>query len=101
MKGANRAKRVKITKRELMVKAEMLKAMASPVRLGILKELSENDYCTVTYFTEVMDESQSTISQHLAKLRSRQIVSVEYEGTRAKYSLENDKIRALVKIVFE
>ena len=48
-----------------------------------------------------MDESQSTISQHLAKLRSRQIVSVEYEGTRAKYSLENDKIRALVKIVFE
>ena len=95
------AKRVKITKRELMVKAEMLKAMASPVRLGILKELSENDYCTVTYFTEVMDESQSTISQHLAKLRSRQIVSVEYEGTRAKYSLENDKIRVLVKIVFE
>ncbi|XVG96194.1 ArsR/SmtB family transcription factor [Eubacteriales bacterium KG127] len=92
---------LKEKKRDLMVKAEMLKAMASPVRLGLLKELAENEYCTVTYFTEVLGASQSTISQHLAKLRSRQIVTVEYEGTRAKYSLEDDKIKALVKIIFE
>ncbi len=92
---------MKKKKRDLMVKAEMLKAMASPVRLGLLKELAENDFCTVTYFTEVMGASQSTISQHLAKLRSRQIVTVEYEGTRAKYRLEDEKIRALIKIIFE
>ena len=61
-------------------KAELLKAIAHPVRLCLTRKLYENGKCNVTYFTDCLETSQSNISQHLEKLtvkkRVRQYITL-------------------------
>ena len=56
--------------KELIIsKADLIKSISNPVRLCIVKKLTENETCNVRYLTNCMDISQSGISQHLGKLR--------------------------------
>lgn len=50
---------------------ELLKIMAHPVRLQIVKELEHRKVCNVTQLTELLDVPQSTVSQHLSKMRGK------------------------------
>lgn len=50
---------------------ELLKIMAHPVRLQIVKELEHRKICNVTQLTELLDVPQSTVSQHLSKMRGK------------------------------
>ena len=61
-------------------KAELLNAIAHPVRLCLTRKLYENGKCNVTYFTDCLETSQSNISQHLAKMRDLGVVDCEKEG---------------------
>lgn len=88
-------------KEEVQDKADLLKALSNPVRLCILQKLMHSDSCTVTYFTSCMEASQSTISQHLAKLRAQNIVAVEREGTNAHYYIKDELTRNILKLIFE
>ncbi len=86
---------------EMQAKADLLKTLGNPVRLCILQQLMQVESCTVTYFTSCMDASQSTISQHLAKLRAQKLVSVKKEGTNAHYSLTDAFTRNILNLIFE
>ncbi len=88
-------------KDEVQEKADLLKALSNPVRLCILQKLMHADSCTVTYFTSCMTASQSTISQHLAKLRTQNIVAVEREGTNAHYFIKDQLTKDILKLIFE
>lgn len=44
---------------------ELLKIMAHPVRLQIVKELEHRKICNVTQLTELLDVPQSTVSSAL------------------------------------
>ena len=88
-------------KEEVQDKADLLKALSNPVRLCILQKLMHADSCTVTYFTSCMAASQSTISQHLAKLRTQNIVAVEREGTNAHYFIKDQLTKDILKLIFE
>ncbi len=82
-------------------KADLLKALGNPVRLCILQKLLDEEQCTVTYFTNCMEASQSTVSQHLAKLRAQNIVSVRKDGTNAHYSIKDEQTKKILRLLFE
>lgn len=77
--------------------AEILKVIAHPVRLCIVSGLLEKGTCNVSFIQNCLDTPQSTISQHLQRLRSAGIVEGKREGTEIYYSIANEKIANLVK----
>ncbi|SDE88481.1 transcriptional regulator, ArsR family [Fontibacillus panacisegetis] len=81
--------------------ADILKALAHPVRLCIVKGLMQKENCNVTYIQECLDLPQSTVSQHLQKLRSMGIVENERSGLEIKYHVANERIKKLIRIFFE
>ncbi len=80
----------------IMEKSEILKAIASPVRLCILNRLSESEEMCVSDMQECIEASQSAISQHVRKLKDLGIVSLRKEGTSSFYSLKNEMVRQIV-----
>jgi DNA-binding transcriptional ArsR family regulator len=81
-------------------KAEKLKALAHPHRLCIVKGLIDNK-CNVTKIQECMELPQSTISQHLAKLKAAGIISGERNGLEICYSVVDNEIAAMVRELFK
>ncbi|AOZ94125.1 ArsR/SmtB family transcription factor [Paenibacillus crassostreae] len=76
--------------------AEILKALAHPVRLCIVKGLLEKGICNVTYMQECLDLPQSTVSQHLQKLRSVGIVQTDRNGLEVNYSVVDPRIKIII-----
>ncbi|MBE6066372.1 MAG: winged helix-turn-helix transcriptional regulator [Clostridium lundense] len=82
-------------------KAELLKALAHPVRLCIVKGLLENGGCNVTHMQNCLNAPQSTISQHLQKLRSLGIIKGERNGLEINYTVANPLVGKLVEALFK
>lgn len=68
-------------KEERNVAAEVLKAMAHPVRLGVLEILAGGEQ-TVTQLYEALGCSQSMMSQQLKILGQQKLVEIRKEGTQ-------------------
>lgn len=81
-------------------KAELLKVLAHPVRLCIVKGLIENGSCNVSHMQGCLELPQSTISQHLQKLRTAGIVKGERNGLEITYSISDDRIANLISNLF-
>jgi DNA-binding transcriptional ArsR family regulator len=71
--------------------ARVCKAIADPKRLLIIYELRDREL-SVGDLCEALGVSQSNVSQHLAMLRERGIVSTRRAGTSVFYSLRSQKI---------
>ncbi len=77
--------------------AQILKAMAHPVRLMIVNELLRNPRC-VTAIHEILDVRQPNISQHLAILKNSGIVASDCDGSyRCYYLRKPDLLRAVLE----
>jgi ArsR family transcriptional regulator len=72
-----------------------LRALAHPVRLGMMRQLAERPETCACDFTDVFAVSQPTISQHLKVLREAGLVRTRRKGTQICYSIDNDALRAL------
>lgn len=70
-------------------KAEIIKALAHPVRLCIVKNLVDIGGCNVTKMQACLEMPQSTVSQHLGKLKSSGIIEGERHGTEIIYKVTN------------
>lgn len=81
--------------------AEMLKVLAHPVRLCIVKGLLEKGECNVTYMYSCLNAPQSTISQHLQKLKSAGIIEGKRNGLEIYYRVSNEKVVQLIKTLFQ
>ncbi|AIQ43514.1 metalloregulator ArsR/SmtB family transcription factor [Paenibacillus sp. FSL R7-0297] len=81
--------------------AELLKALAHPVRLCIVKGIIDKGSCNVTYMQECLELPQSTVSQHLQKLRAFGIVETERNGLEIIYSIKDERTRQLIQILME
>ncbi|EEK75610.1 hypothetical protein bcere0029_53120 [Bacillus cereus AH1272] len=77
---------------------ELLKIMAHPVRLQIVKELEHRKICNVTQLTELLDVPQSTVSQHLSKMRGK-ILRSERRGLEMYYYIANSKACQIVSVL--
>lgn len=84
---------------DLYEKSELLKALGHPVRLKIVMGLllRKQCNCNVGEMVDSLGLPQSTVSQHLGILRSRGIVGVRKEGTRACYRILDKRVEGLVK----
>lgn len=72
-------------------KAEFFKALASPVRIGILDELRDGER-TVTELRLKLGVEPTNISQQLAVLRSKNIVVGRKQGSNIYYSCRDPAI---------
>lgn len=81
-------------------KAELLKVLAHPVRLCIVKGLM-NKECNVSYMQECLQLPQSTVSQHIGILRSRGIIKGTRNGLEIRYSIVNEDVKKLVNLLFD
>jgi len=81
--------------------AEILKALAHPIRLCIVQGLLSCGGCNVSNIQNCLDIPQSTISQHIAKLRSSGIISGERNGLEIIYKVVNPKAKAIINVLFE
>ena len=80
--------------------AEVLKALAHPVRLCIVRGLIEKGGCNVCHMQECLGMPQSTTSQHLQKLRSAGIISGQREGLEVTYKVCDQRVVELIKLLF-
>jgi ArsR family transcriptional regulator, virulence genes transcriptional regulator len=78
--------------------ANMLRALANPHRLKILKLLDRAPH-TVMDICERLNLRQSLASQHLARLRIDGVVTAERQGHHVVYSLQNGRVREILAVL--
>lgn len=71
--------------------AELCKTLASPIRLRILNELRGHEE-TVSRLAEKLGIKQANLSQHLAVLRQRHVVTTRRDGPNIYYQVANPKM---------
>ncbi len=81
-------------------KSELIKAIAHPVRLCIVKGLIENQ-CNVTHMQQCLNIPQSTVSQHLSKLKAAGIIKGERKGLEICYRVVNQEVIKIIGVLFE
>ena len=75
--------------------SELLRALASPVRLGIVRELASGGK-RVHELVEVLGVSQPLVSQHLRVLRASRIVTAHRQAREIEYTLADDHVAHIV-----
>lgn len=76
-------------------KASIFHALAHPTRVAILEALRDGEI-SARAIQERLGVEQANLSQHLAILRSRQIVTSRKEGNQVFYSLRS---KVLIKVL--
>ena len=79
--------------------AEMLKVLAHPVRICIINGLLNEGACNVSHMQSCLSIPQSTLSQHLQKLRSAKLIEGKRNGLEIKYNVCDDRVKELIKIL--
>lgn len=85
---------------ELTAVAEILKVLAHPVRLCIVRGLIEKGECNVSHMQACLDAPQSTISQHLQKLRTAGIIEGVRNGLEINYKVCDSRVIDLLDVFF-
>lgn len=81
--------------------AEFLKVLAHPVRLCIVKNLIEKGSCNVTNMHSCLGMPQSTISQHLQKLKSVRIIKGERNGLEIVYEVVDERAEKIIRSLIQ
>ena len=88
-----------LTPDQLEKAANMLKAIAHPMRIAILSFLEEGKKLTVTEIHELLNIEQSTTSHHLGILKDKGVLSSKREGKNTYYFLKHNNLRQIVDCV--
>src|ERR1700745_3144420 len=80
---------------------DVLRALAHPVRWGILRRLAAEPGICACDFTEFFDVSQPTISAHLKVLRESGLVTTQRNGTTICYSIAPGPLARLGALIAE
>lgn len=80
------------------IQVELLKAMAHPFRLRLLRELSREEEC-VCHLSALLDRPQPYISQQLAALREAGLVVDRREAQRVYYRVQSQEVAELLLAV--
>ncbi|WP_091712079.1 ArsR/SmtB family transcription factor [Methylophaga sulfidovorans] len=77
-----------------------LKAMSHPLRLKILCAIGENEL-SVQDIVEQVGTTQSNVSQHLAKLREKEILMSRRDANRIYYRVNDERTLRLIEMMRE
>ena len=81
--------------------AELLKALAHPLRLRLVRGLLERGCRNVGCMGANTGQSQSCISQHLARLKAAGVVKAARAGNEVYYELADPRAAAVIAALFE
>jgi DNA-binding transcriptional ArsR family regulator len=76
--------------------ANMLKAIAHPIRISIVGYLEDGKKRTVTEIHKKLGIEQATASHHLVILKDRGVLSSKREGKNTWYYLKHANLRSLL-----
>jgi DNA-binding transcriptional ArsR family regulator len=77
--------------------ANMLKAIAHPLRISILTLLEGGNMLTVSEIQTSLNIEQSTTSHHLGILKDKGILASKRDGRNILYMLRNEHLSTLVE----
>lgn len=76
-------------------KSEFFRALAHPVRIRLLEELRAGDR-SVQELQEALGLDQPSVSQQLAILRAKNLVTASKSGTSVRYAVRDQAIHELL-----
>ena len=79
--------------------AEVLKAVAHPLRLQIVELLAKDELC-VGEIVAALGERQSITSQQLTIMKDRGVLASRRDGARVFYRLENKNVAQVLNCVY-
>ncbi len=88
-----------LTADQLEKAANMLKAVAHPMRIAILNYLEDGKQLTVTEIHERLGIEQSTTSHHLGILKDKGVLASKREGKNTYYYLKHENLSSIVECI--
>jgi len=79
--------------------ANMLKAIAHPIRILIVGTLEDGKKLTVTEIHKKLGIEQSTASHHLGILKDKGVLSSKREGKNTWYFLKHENLKTVLSCV--
>jgi ArsR family transcriptional regulator len=76
-----------------------LKALAHPIRLGILQQLAQESEMCACDLGDAFAVSQPTVSEHLRVLREAGLVRTRRRGTTICYATVPDALEAVASVI--
>jgi DNA-binding transcriptional ArsR family regulator len=89
----------KLDNSSLEIAANMLKAMAHPMRIAILKYLEGGKKLTVSEIHELLNIEQSTTSHHLGILKDKGVLCSKREGKNTYYYLKHEILSQIIDCI--
>ncbi len=77
--------------------AYILKTVAHPVRLGVIRELEVHPRLSVSQICEALGTEQSLTSHHLQNMKLKGLLSSKREGRNIFYSLKERDISLIIE----
>ena len=84
---------------KLTMAAEMLKAIAHPMRMAIVSFLENRQKLTVTEIHERLGIEQSTTSHHLGILKSKGVLNSRRDGKNTFYFLKHAGLSGIIECI--
>ncbi len=81
-------------------KADFFRALAHPIRIRILERLDAGEH-SVQELQQALDLEQPIVSQQLAILRAKSIVTSRKVGTTVRYALSDPLVATLLSVARE
>jgi DNA-binding transcriptional ArsR family regulator len=88
-----------LTAEQLEKAANLLKALAHPMRVAILQYLDAGKQFTVTEIHEYLKIEQSTTSHHLGILKDKGILGSKREGKNTYYFIRNENLSNIIECI--
>jgi len=93
------AKIKRLTVEQLDNAAEMLKAIAHPMRMAIIELLEEGKMLTVTEIHELLSIEQSSTSHHLGILKNKGVLVSKRKGKNTFYFLKHERLSQIIECI--
>jgi DNA-binding transcriptional ArsR family regulator len=90
---------VKMDKELASHAADVLRAVAHPIRLQVVELLEEGEMC-VGAISDALGEKQAITSQQLNIMKDKGILTSRREGTKVFYRLQNRNVTQVLHCVY-
>lgn len=90
---------IKLNPEQLEHAANMLKAIAHPMRIAIIGFLENEVSLSVTEIHEKLGIEQSTTSHHLGILKDKGVLVSKRKGKKTYYSLKHENLMNIINCV--
>jgi DNA-binding transcriptional ArsR family regulator len=81
--------------------ANMLKAIAHPIRMQVVELLENDNSLNVTEIYSKLKIEQAVASHHLTILKDRDVLQSERDGKHTFYSLKHKQLSQIIQCIYQ